>query len=47
MDDMWKMVWEQRCYSIVMVTALVEVGKVSNVNTAERYNRFPLNYYFV
>ncbi|CAB4034452.1 receptor-type tyrosine- phosphatase delta-like, partial, partial [Paramuricea clavata] len=26
-SDMWRMVWEQRSYSIVMVTSLVEVGK--------------------
>jgi hypothetical protein len=26
---MWRMVWEQRSYSIVMVTSLVELGKVS------------------
>ena len=28
-DDMWRMVWEQRSYSIVMVTSLIELGKVS------------------
>ena len=28
LDDMWRMIWEQRCYSIVMVTSLVELGKV-------------------
>ncbi|XP_028402574.1 receptor-type tyrosine-protein phosphatase S-like isoform X6 [Dendronephthya gigantea] len=26
-NDMWRMVWEQRSYSIVMVTSLVELGK--------------------
>ena len=26
--DMWRMVWEKRCYSIVMVTNLEELGKV-------------------
>ncbi|XP_028402428.1 receptor-type tyrosine-protein phosphatase S-like [Dendronephthya gigantea] len=26
-NDMWRMVWEQRTYSIVMVTSLVELGK--------------------
>ena len=29
-NDMWRMVWEQRTYSIVMVTSLVELGKVSD-----------------
>ena len=29
MDDMWRMIWEQRSYSIVMVTSLAELGKVS------------------
>jgi hypothetical protein len=28
-NDMWRMVWEQRSYSIVMVTSLVELDKVS------------------
>ncbi|CAB4029490.1 receptor-type tyrosine- phosphatase S, partial [Paramuricea clavata] len=27
LNDMWRMVWEQRSYSIVMVTSLVELGK--------------------
>ena len=29
LDDMWRMIWEQRSYSIVMVTSLAELGKVS------------------
>jgi hypothetical protein len=28
-DDMWRMVWEQGSCSIVMVTSLIELGKVS------------------
>ena len=28
LNDMWRMVWEQRSYSIVMVTSLVELEKV-------------------
>jgi hypothetical protein len=29
-NDMWRMVWEQHSYSIVMVTSLFELNRVSN-----------------
>lgn len=29
--DFWRMVWQEQCVSVVMISKLVEVGRVSGV----------------
>ena len=36
-EDFWRLVWEQRCSTIVMLTHLVEGGKVSGILSRSCY----------
>lgn len=36
-EDFWRLVWEQRCSAVVMLTHLVEGGKVRSYHLAVKY----------